>query len=242
MCLFRKEQRRCYNKAGGLAMRSFGITFMYIIIILILYGCGDEETLQETSLPSESESDVTGEEKDESFKPVEPQQPIEQTINNILDKLIKGIEKEELDLYLEIFWEDIYFYHSDSATDDLADDIVFENIELEKDSAQRLFESYDDFVIEFGTEDIKKIDETIYEVKNSYELVASVALGKILPGGYQKVFAKGNNTFIFKKRADWRISRWEQEEMTPEEIEAAKAKIFPPGGALIQTWGMLKLR
>jgi len=81
------------------------------------------------------------------------------------------------------------------------------------------------------------------EIRNHYELLVST--GGRFPGGYEKVFAEGDNVFTFKKRAGkWRIKRWEQEEMSEGEIEKVweELDIRPPERVFIYAWGIMKLR
>ena len=164
-----------------------------------------------------------------------------------MDKLEKGIEKRDVELYLEAFWADGYSYRSDMSTDDPADDVMFDHIKGESDSAERLFDAFQRFEVEFKTEQLVEVDGAEIEVRNQYELVASIPPGMALPGGHLKVFAKGSNFFTFKERdGKWRISRWEQEEMSPDEVEKAiveaVVELFPQEGALVMNWGMLKAR
>ena len=232
-------------------MRNFGVIHIatLVILTLVVVGCEEEEVPtyeneenEEEELSSQPENEAHDAEEIEK-EPPEPVLPL--PIGKVIDKLEKAIEEGDLELYLEAFWTDDYSYRSDMSTDDPADDVMFDHIKEELDSTERLFDAFHAFEVEFKTEQFVEVDGAEIEVRSQYELVASVPPGTSLPGGHQKVFAKGSNLFTFKERGGkWRISRWEQEEMSRDEVEKAMAEavieLFPPEGALIMNWGMLK--
>lgn len=207
-----------------------------IIFPLFVAGCGNEE-------------DIISPPEDGNQEPIETEKEVPEIdmptpFNDAVDAIKLGMEEENVGLYLDAFWEDGYSYHSDLGTDDMADDVTFDNIELEGESIQRLFSTYDSFSVEFSGIEIVEEAETA-KIKAHHQLLASVGQGKALPGGYQKIFAEGDNVFSFKKIGNkWRISKWEQAEMSKQEIIKAFADLGlkPPEKALIQTWGELKAR
>ncbi len=211
-------------------------TLIVIIFPLFVVGCGDEEDIisppiDEKQQPAETEWDV-------------PELGVPRPFNDAIDAIELGMEKENVGLYVDAFWEDGYLYHSDLGTDDITDDVTFDNIKSEEESIQRLFSTYDNFSVEFSKTEIEEEAETA-KIKAHHQLLASVGQGKALPGGYQEVFAEGDNIFHFKKIGNkWRISRWEQLEMSKQEIIKAFAdlNLKPPEKSLIQTWGELKAR
>jgi hypothetical protein len=210
-------------------------TFASVLLPLLLFGCGEEEISTIEERDTASEDGLV--EIEEEF----PEPGIPEHIEKVLDKLERGIEEEDVDLYLEAFWDDDYSYRSDMTTDDPVDDVVFEDIQRERESAQRLFAKFGDFEIKFDTKEFVEVDRAKVELGNHYQLLTSINIGLGLPGGHSKVFAEGDNTFTFRKRGDkWRVSRWEQEEMSVEEVKRARPELLPPEGALIQTWGGLK--
>jgi hypothetical protein len=233
----------------GKIMKSLGVIHIALVILtLFAVGCGEDEVptyINEEEEPSsQPENEAHDTEVIESM-PEPPETTLQLSIRSVMDELERGIEEEDLELYLGAFWADDYYYHSDMSTDDPADDVMFEHIQQERDSAEQMFGTFHGFEVEFIEEQLEEIDGAEVEVRNRYELVASIAPGKGLPDGYQKVFSKGSNLLTFKNRdGEWRISRWEQEEMSQDEVrkEIAKgtAKLFPPEGALLMHWGMLK--
>lgn len=218
-----------------------------IVVILLISACGEDEITADDATEEEvprleDNTEEVEEVEPEEEKPVETGIP--RAIEGIMDELIQGMEEEDIELYLDAFWADDYSYHSDSATDDPWDDVMFDDVEEERGSIQGLFAKYDDFSIEFRMEEFTEIDAAEAELRGHYRMVASVERGMALPGGYLKVFAEGENIFTLKKRnGRWRISHWKQEEMSKEEIEreCVEENICPPEGVLPHAWGVLKV-
>ena len=60
-------------------------------------------------------------------------------INQVLKNWREGYQTEDLDRYMSAFWEDGFLYVSDMGTnDDKTDDVVFDDIRDERDSAKRV--------------------------------------------------------------------------------------------------------
>lgn len=229
-----------YKIIGDDLMNSLKMMCIFALIIfpLFIVGCGDDEDVisppkSETQQPVDTKKDTPN-----------PELSIPAPFKDAIEALKQGMEEKNVNLYLDAFWNDEYWYQSDLGTDDIADDVTFDNINWEQESIQRLFSTYDGISVEFSKIEINDDAETV-TVKGHHKLLASVAKGKSLPGGYQKVFAEGDSIFYFKKLGNkWRIYKWEQEEMSKDEINKAYADLNmrPPEGALIQTWGGLKAR
>jgi len=182
--------------------------FLLIITAIVFTGCGDVE-------------------------PVAPPPPPEVAeISTVLrDRWKIGYETEDLELYMSSFWSEGYFYWSDMATDDdVGDDVIFESWEDERDSAIRVFKNYRNIEIEISEPpEVTILDEekTKAEVRNHYKVQFYVPEGTSLPGGYEALYAEGDNIFIFNfkdgssGKQEWRITEWRQNEYSEEEINAA---------------------
>jgi len=187
--------------------RNYLITYGFLLIIVLLMGCGDVEPM------------------------VKPPSPAVLEISSVLKERWKqGYETEDLELYMSSFWKDGYLYWSDMATDDrVDDDVIFDNWEKERDSAIRVFKNYRNIELEISEPPEVEIDEsgTRAEVRNHYKIQFYVPEGTSLPGGYEAYYAEGDNEFIFDYKdngngqKEWRITEWRQNEFGPEEIENA---------------------
>ena len=222
-----------------------------IAVIFLVSACGGEDVItdditeeEEIPLPegeTEMEEEIEGLEERED--PIGPDIP--QSIREVIDKLEQGIKEKDIELYLSAFWPDDYYYQSDSTTDDPWDDVVFEDIEQEQDSAQRLFDSFESFDTRSEAKEFTEVDAEERRLRNHYRFLVTIPPGTSLPGGYERMYAEGDNIFTFKKRnGEWRISRWEQEEMSRDEIEeeCAEHNICPPERVLSDAWGPMKAR
>ena len=160
-----------------------------------------------------------------------PQQKELVLINQVLKSWREGYQGEDLDMYMSAFWEDGFLYVSDMGTkDDKTDDVIFDDISDERDSARRVFAGYQDIEIELSEPpDIQlNTDRTRAEVRNHYRIQGFVADGSSLEGGYTGWFAEGNNIFTFELRTmegsdkqEWRITEWKDEAFSEGEIRAA---------------------
>ena len=152
-------------------------------------------------------------------------------INQVLKNWREGYQSEDLDRYMSAFWEDGFLYVSDMGTDaDKTDDVIFDDIRDERDSAQRVFARFQDIEIELSEppEIQLNADRTRAEVRNHYRIQGFVADGDSLEGGYTGWFAEGNNVFTFELRTnedsdkqEWRITEWRDEAFSEEQIRAA---------------------
>ena len=160
------------------------------------------------------------------------QDPVVQSINAILrDRWMKGYMSEDIDLYLSAYWAEGFLYQSDMGTDsDPTDDVIFDDITLERDSALRIFQKFQDIEIEVSEPpEVKPLNDakTRYEVRNHYRIQFIVTEGT-LEGGFTGAFAEGDNIFVFEKRVnasttkeEWRVVEWRDLAFTPDEIKAA---------------------
>lgn len=152
-------------------------------------------------------------------------------INQVLKNWREGYQSEDLDRYMSAFWEDGFLYVSDMGTDaDKTDDVIFDDIRDERDSAQRVFARFQDIEIELSEPPEMELnaDRTRAEVRNHYRIQGFVADGDSLEGGFTGWFAEGNNIFTFELRTntgsdvqEWRITEWRDEAYSEEQIRAA---------------------
>jgi len=188
--------------------RSFYVILNLFFLVAFLAGCGDVEPITEPPPPEVGE------------------------ISSVLrDRWKQGYETEDLELYMSAFWKEGYFYWSDYATDDnIDDDIIFDSWEEERDSAIKVFKNYRNIELEISEPpEVKILDEekTKAEVRNHYKIQFYVPEGTSLPGGYEALYAEGDNTFLFEYKDDgtgkmeWRITEWKQNEYTEDEITNA---------------------
>ena len=152
-------------------------------------------------------------------------------INQVLKNWREGYQNEDLDKYMSTYWEDGFLYTSDMGTkNDKTDDIVFNDIQEERDAAQRIFDRNKDIEIELSEppEIQLNTDRTQAEVRNHYKIQAFVADGGSLEGGHTGWYSEGDNFFIFELRInkdsgeqEWRITEWHDKVYSEEEIRAA---------------------
>ena len=146
-------------------------------------------------------------------------------INGVLKRWREGYETEDVETYMSAYWSQGFRYVSDWGTDgDKTDDLIFDDIRDERDSAIHVFSRFQDIEIELSIppEISMNKDGTQAEVRNHYRIQGFVADGESLEGGFVGWFAEGNNLFIFEKRDDeWRITEWHDESFSDEEIRIA---------------------
>lgn len=180
---------------------------LLLVVTMLIMGCGDVDPIAE---------------------PLEPETPEIGAI--LMDRWKQGYETEDLELYMSSFWQDGYYYWSDLATDDVGDDVSFDSWDEERESAISVFKKWRNIEIEItDPPEVQILDEarTKAEVKNHYKIQLYVPEGTSLAGGYEAVYAEGDNIFTFEYRAneggvqEWRITEWRQNEYSKEEIEAA---------------------
>jgi len=150
----------------------------FLLFIIVLIGCGDVEP---------------------RTKPPSPE--VAEIMSVLRDRWKKGYETEDLELYMSSFWKENYFYWSDMATDDdVGDDVIFDEWDEERDSAIKVFKNYRNIEIEISEPPEVKFmneDKTKAEVQNHYKIQLYVPEGTSMPGGYEALYAEGDNIFTF---------------------------------------------
>ncbi len=181
--------------ASGILMS--GVFFLLISLI----GCGDVEKVNQ----------------------VPPEELL--AINAVLKQWREGYELEDVDTYIKAFWAEGFLYVSDMGTDgDKTDDLEFDDIRDERESAAHVFSQFQDIEIELSVPPEIELNKESNraEVRNHYRIQGFVADGESLEGGYTGWFAEGDNLFIFEKRNnEWRIAEWHDEAFNDEEIRIA---------------------
>ncbi len=141
----------------------------------------------------------------------------------VLKEWRTGYENEDVDAYISAFWEEGFRYISDMGTpDDKTDDVEFDDIRDERDSAIRVFSRFQDIEIELSDppEVTLNTERDRAEVRNHYRIQGFVADGESLEGGFTGWFAEGDNVFIFESRdGEWRITEWIDEAFSEEKIQ-----------------------
>ena len=121
-----------------------------------------------------------------------------------------GYETEDIDASMNVFWAEGFRYVSDMGTpDDAADDVTFDDIREERESAIRVFTLYQDIEIELEEPPEVELNAARdrAEVRVHYRIQGFVADGVSLEGGYTGWYAEGDNLFVFELRdGEWRIS------------------------------------
>ena len=168
-------------------------------------------------------------------------------IADILERWREGYETESIEIYMSAYWPQGFRYASDMGTDgDKTDDLVFNDIREERDSAIRVFGQFQDIEIELSSppEILMNDDGTEAEVWNHYRIQGFVADGKLLESGFTRWYAEGDNLFIFKKRdGEWRITEWHDEAFSSEEIGIANNLNLNEGSEVLgqlTSWAELK--
>ncbi|MCH8290169.1 hypothetical protein IH992_03570 [Candidatus Poribacteria bacterium] len=181
--------------------RAFGKVSILLLLGIFLSSCGDVEKIDQAQ-PEELAA-----------------------INAVLKRWREGYENEDVDTYMSSFWPEGFRYESDLGTgEDTTDDVVFDTIRDERESAIRVFSRFQDIEIEISEppEITLNQERTTAEVRNHYRIQGFVADGETLGDGYTGWFAEGDNLFIFEFRNDeWRITEWFDEAFSEEEIIAA---------------------
>ena len=146
-------------------------------------------------------------------------------INGVLKRWREGYETEDVETYMSAYSSQGFRYVSDMGTDgDKTDDLVFDDIREERDSATGVFSRFQDIEIELSLppEIYLTKEDTEAKVRNHYRIQGFVADGESLEGGYTGWFAEGDNLFIMEKRnGEWRITEWHDEAFNDEEIRIA---------------------
>jgi hypothetical protein len=190
--------------------RAIGLTISAGVLgisAIALVGCGDVDTIEPISLETQEISAILN------------------------DKWQKGYMTEDVELYMSAYWADGFLYQSDMGTDaDPTDDLIFDDIALERDAAVRVFGQFQDIEIEISEPpELTALNDekTKYIVNNHYRIQLFVTEGT-LEGGFTGAFAEGDSEFRFEKRVnpdtsqeEWRIVEWQDFAFTESEIRAA---------------------
>ena len=132
-------------------------------------------------------------------------------INRLLKVFATSYETEDVDLYISVFWADGFRYVSDMGTpNNTTDDVRFDDIREERESAIRVFSLYRKLQIDLTIPLEVEWNEsrTRAEVRTHYEITAFVADGVSLEGGHDGWYAEGVFLFVLEKRPDWRRCVW----------------------------------
>jgi len=181
--------------------------YCILLVVTFLLSCGDVEELPEER-PEEAAA-----------------------ISKALrERWQQGYMTEDIDLYMSAYWTDGFLYHSDDGTDsDTSDDVIFDDIQKERESAIHIFRKFQDIEIEISEPpkiEILNTTRTKAEVRNHYKAQFIIADGTSLEGGYTGYYIEGDSTFDFELRKtpngeEWRITTWKDEAYSLEEINAA---------------------
>ena len=149
-----------------------------------------------------------------------------EAIEDALRAWRSGYETEDIDAYMNVFWADGFRYVSDMGTpDNTTDDVTFDDIREERESAVRVFALYQNIEIELEEPPEVELnaERNRAEVRVHYRIQGFVADGVSLEGGYTGWYAEGDNLFIFELRdGEWRILEWVDEAFSEERIEASR--------------------
>ena len=148
-------------------------------------------------------------------------------INQLFKAFVTSYETEDVDWYISVFWADGFLYVSDMGTpNDTTDDVRFNDIREERDSAIRVFSLYRNFQIElvYPLEVEWNESRTRAEVRTHYEITAFVGDGVTLEGGHDSWYTEGDFLFVLEKRpnwrqCEWRISEWFDKAIHKERID-----------------------
>ena len=139
-------------------------------------------------------------------------------INTVLTTFERGYEGRDVEQYMSVFSSKEYEYVSDMTTpDDPSDDIRLTGIKSERRAAVRVFNNYENIDLEITDPEIT-INGSTAQVKNEIKIVFVVFKKPNVPESY---YAASSNLFFLKKfNGDWKIIRWQQHEVSAEELIA----------------------
>jgi len=143
-------------------------------------------------------------------------------IRELLLTLERGYEERDVEKYVTIFSDEEYEYASDMTTpDDPSDDIHLLGKLREMRAAIRVFRAYKNIDLETTDPDIT-IDGDSAEARNKIDIVFVEFENPHIPDIY---YAASLNTFSLKKiKGEWKVVRWQQHEMSAEELAAREQK------------------
>ena len=143
----------------------------------------------------------------------------------ITERWQRGYMTEDLPLYESAYWADGFLYHTDMGTPaDPSDDVIFDDIRNELESAKVVFARYQEIEIEVSEPEITLIDDATATVRQHYRIEGFVADGTTLENGKTGWYAEGDSEFTFEERKtpdgnmEWRISKWLDKAVSPGEI------------------------
>ena len=171
---------------------------------------------------------------------------LQDAIDEILKRLREGYENEDLDLFLSAFWIEGFQYTSDMGTPaNLVDDVMFEELKDEGQSAERVFARFQAIELELShpVHIINAVPNRV-EAMNHYRIQGFANEGHVLEGGFLGWFAEGDNRFTFEfRQGEWRITKWLDNAFDAKMIQVANNVVQPePGGKLVTMWGQIKIR
>jgi len=139
-------------------------------------------------------------------------------IRELLLTLERGYEEQDVEEYMSVFSDEEYEYVSDMTTpEDPSDDIHLMGIESERRAAVRVFSAYENIDLDMTDPEIK-IDGDTAEARDESKIVLVVFKEPNVPESY---YAASSNTFSLKKlNGKWSIIRWQQYEVSAEELIA----------------------
>ena len=131
---------------------------------------------------------------------------------------------------------------------DLFDDVMFEELNDEGESAERVFAQFQGIEMELSVPvHIVNAAPNKVEAMNHYRIQGFVNEGQTLEGGFVGWFAEGDNRFTFEfRQGEWRITKWIDRAFDEKKVIIANgidpAAVVPPDAKLIATWGNIKIR
>jgi HEAT repeat protein len=137
-------------------------------------------------------------------------------IRELLLRFERGYEEGDVEKYVSVFSDEEYEYVSDMTTpDDPSDDIRFLEKLRERRAAIRVFRAYKNIDLEITDPDIT-IDGDSAEARNEIKIVFVEFENPHIPHIY---YAASLNTFSLRKtKGEWKIIRWQQQEVSAEEL------------------------
>lgn len=239
-----------------------------LCLMSLILSCGDDEDEPaidivktptenpkvEAAIPDADDLAIDEPVEDQVQEPeiVEPEVDpiIQEAVDDVLERMRDGYEKEDLDLYLSAFWIDGFRYTSDMATPhDRFDDVIFDELQREGESAARVFAQFQDIGLQiFRPAQIINASPKRIEAMTHYRVQAFANDGHALEGGFLAWYAEGDARFTFEFREEeWRITKWLDEAFHPQQIQMLFLikDVKPnaginPAGKLASTWGLIK--
>ena len=248
-------------------MRPYLTCIITLCLLSLILSCGDDEdepsldiVKTTTEIPedgvtiSDPDDLIIAEpvvEHDQEPELVEPEvNPIQVAIDDVLERMRDGYAKEDIDLYLSAFWKDGFQYNSDLTTPhDIFDDVIFDILNLEAQSAARVFARFQDIGVQISRPaQITNAAPDQIEAMTHYRIQAFANDGHALDGGFLAWYAEGDARFTFELREDeWRITQWFDDAFNAQAIHHFNRGIKPeaavnPIDKLFSVWGEIKVR